>query len=176
MSKITDLFDFMIECPELSGLWLITAEADRGTRVIFNRGSSSVYNMQNEMIDVLGGYSGLLMPYPSVYEEFQINMYQPADPRDSNTGENNINALSYQETENVCTWLFNQNAPDKITGKRNLPKFGDEKVIAIIPTGTTSTIWGYDENKQIIIYAITARVYYVNTQPKIEVEFNGIEN
>lgn len=165
MSKISSLFDYMRLCPSLTNLWSIVGEAERGTQVIFPRGSSPIYGMENEIKDVTGNYEGIMFPYPSIYEDFQINMYQYADPNDDSTGSNNVNVLSYQEVEDVCTWLLAQNA------NRKLPQIDGMRIISIEPTGTMPTVWGADEDKQIIAYAITVRLRYVNPNPQIEVEY-----
>ena len=54
MSKITDLYDYFLQCPYLKQLLPITSEAERGKDIFFPRGSSPVYATQNENIDVLG--------------------------------------------------------------------------------------------------------------------------
>ena len=64
MSKITDLYDYFLQCPYLKQLLPITAEAERGKDIFFPRGSSPVYAMQNENIDVLGNYNGTMTTYP----------------------------------------------------------------------------------------------------------------
>ena len=170
MSKITSLFDYMRLCPQLSKLWPIVGESERGARIIFPRGSSPIYGMRNEMVDVAGNYEGILAPYASIYEDFQINMYQYADPKDKSEAESNMNVLSYQEVEDVCTWILEQNS------KRVLPNIDGIRVISIEPTGTIPTVWGTDEEQQTIAYAITVRLRYVNPNPQIGVEFNGIED
>ena len=165
MSKISSLFDFMRLCPNLTNLWSIVGESERGTQVIFPRGSSPIYGMENEITDIIGNYEGTMVPYPSIYEDFQINMYQYADPSDDSTDSNNVNVLSYQEVEDVCTWILEQNK------NRILPRIDGVQVISIEPTGTMTTIWGTDEDQQMIAYAITVRLRYVNPNPQIEVEY-----
>ena len=165
MSKITSLFDYMRLCPKLNKLWAIVGEAERGSQVIFPRGSSPIYGMQNERVDVVGNYEGVLAPYASIYEDFQINMYQYADPNDESDAAENVNVLSYQDVEDVCSWILSQNA------KRILPVVEGLRIISIEPTGTIPTIWGADEDKQMVAYAITIRLRYVNPNPRIEVEY-----
>ena len=165
MSKVTDLFDYMRQCPEVTDLWGFASEGEIGTQLIFSRGSSPIYSMQNEQIDVIGNYSGTAVPYPSIFEDFQMNMYKPYDPRDNSYGEDNVNVLSYQECENVCNWLLEQN------NKRNLPKINGLKVITIEPTGTTPTFWNRPEEEPIAVYAITVRLRYVNPNKRIGVEY-----
>ena len=45
MSKITDLYDYFLECPECKNLLPITGEADRGKEIFFPRGSSPIYGI-----------------------------------------------------------------------------------------------------------------------------------
>ncbi len=165
MSKISSLFDYMRQCPQLTNLWSIVGEAEEGTQIIFPRGSSSIYAPQDEKFDVCGDYSCTLQPYPSIFEDFQIDMVQHIDPNDDTEGESNVNVLSYQEVEDVCSWLLAQNAI------RNLPKIEGMRVISIEPTGTAPVVWSVDEGEQMIVYAITVRLRYVNPNPRIEVEY-----
>lgn len=167
MSKISSLFDYMRQCPQLTNLWPIVGEAEEGAQIIFPRGSSSIYAPQNEMLNVYDGYSCTLQPYPSIFEDFQIDMVQRIDPNDDTEDENNINVLSYQEVEDVCSWLLAQNAI------RNLPQIEGMRVISIEPTGTAPVAWSVDEGEQIIVYAITVRLRYVNPNPRIEVEYEA---
>lgn len=164
MSKITTLFNYMRQCPQLNNLWSIMGEAEEGAQIIFPRGSSPIYAAQNERFDVAAGYNCTLQPYPSIFEDFQINMVQHADPNDDTYGADNVNVLSYQEVEDVCSWVFKQNAV------RNLPKINGLRVVSIEPTGTSPVVWSVDEGEQLIVYAITVRLRYVNPNPRIDVE------
>ena len=164
MSKISDLFNYMRQCPQLNNLWSIVGDMEEGSQIIFPRGSSPAYAMANEGFDVAGGYNGIMEPYPSIFEDFQINMVQHADPNDGSYDINNVNIMSYQDVEDVCSWVFKQNS------NRNLPKFGQLNVISIETTGTAPVVWGSDKSEQIIVYAITVRVRYVNPYARIDVE------
>lgn len=164
MSKITTLFNYMRQCPQLNNLWSIMGEAEEGAQIIFPRGSSPIYEAQNERFDVADDYNCTLQPYPSIFEDFQINMVQHADPNDDTYGADNVNVLSYQEVEDVCSWVLKQNAV------RNLPKINGLRVVSIEPTGTSPVVWSVDEGEQLIVYAITVRLRYVNPNPRIDVE------
>lgn len=164
MSKITSLFNYMRQCPQLNNLWSIMGEAEEGAQIIFPRGSSPIYAPQNEFFDAVDGYNCTLQPYPSIFEDFQINMVQRADPNDDTYGADNVNVLSYQEVEDVCSWVLTQNA------ERNLPKINGLRVVSIEPTGTSPVVWSVDEGEQLIVYAITVRLRYVNPNPRIDVE------
>ena len=165
MSKITDLFDYFLNCPQLHDLLAISGEASKGKEIFFPRGSSPIYATQNENIDVLGNYNGTFSPFPSLYEDWQMNLYRHADPNDETQDETNVNIEDYEDVEEICNWILRNNA------NRVLPKYNGEKVVAIIPTGTNPIVWDVDEAKQMITYVITIRVYFVNPNPRIEVEY-----
>lgn len=164
MSKITTLFNYMRQCPQLNNLWSIIGDADEGAQIIFPRGSSPIYAAQKEGFDVYDNYNCILQPYPSIFEDFQINMVQRADPNDDTYGADNVNVLSYQDVEDVCSWVLAQNA------NRNLPKINGLRVVSIEPTGTAPVVWSVDEGEQLIVYAITVRLRYVNPNPRIDIE------
>lgn len=163
MSKITVLFNYMRQCPQLNNLWSIVGEADEGAQIIFPRGSSPIYAATSEGFDIMDNYTGQLTPYPSIFEDFQINMVQRADPNDDRTDSDNINVLSYQEVEDVCNWVLTQNA------NRNLPHIHGLTVLSIEPTGTAPVVWSVDEGEQLIVYAITVRLRYINPNPRIDI-------
>ena len=163
MSKISSLFNFLRQCPQLNNLWSIVGEADEGAQIIFPRGSSPIYAVTDEYFDNLGAYNGTLEPYPSIYEDFQIDMVQKTDPNDDREDENNVNVMEYDEVEAVCNWILQQNSI------RNLPDFGGLKVLSIEPTGTAPVVWSVDEGEQLVVYAITVRVRYVNPNPRMDV-------
>lgn len=170
MSKITDLYDYFLEFPECKNLLPITTEVERGKEIFFPRGSSSVYAVTNEKYDVLGNYNSVFEPYYSVYDDWQMNLYRYADANDDTQNETNINISYYQDVENICNRLLSNNQ------QRILPDYNGLKVFAIIPTGTMPVVWGADTNNQQITYAITIRVYYVNPNKRIDVEFNEYQN
>ena len=167
MSKISTLFEYMRQCPQLNNLWSIFGEIEKGSQIIFPRGSSPIYAAENEGWDVTGEYVGTLAPYPSIFEDFQIDMIQRVDPNDDRNTADNINIVSYDEVERVCNWLLEQNA------KRNLPKIEGLKVLSIEPTGTAPIVWSVDDGQQLIIYAITVRLRYVNPNPRIDMRYEA---
>lgn len=167
MSKITDLYDYFLQCPHLKSLLPITTEIERGKDVFIPRGSSPVYAIVNENVDVVGNYNSIMMPFPSIFEDWQINCYRYADPNDETQNGDNINIINHDDVEKICKWLFEKNA------KKQLPEYGGEKVFGIIPTETKPGIWGADVDRQQIVYAITIRVYFVNPNERVEVEVDG---
>jgi hypothetical protein len=167
MSKTTDLYDFFLECPYCQDLLPISADTSRGADVFFPRGSSSIYALQNERLDVLGNYSCTMMPYPSIFEDWQMNCYRETDPNDETQNGNNLNIIAHDEVEKICKWILEKNA------KRELPKYSGERVFAIIPTETKPAIWGADALTNEIVYAIIVRVYFVNPEKMIDIEYES---
>ena len=165
MSKISTLFEYMRQCPQLENLWSIFGEIEKGSQIIFPRGSSPIYAVENESWDVTGEYVGVLSPCPSIFEDFQIDMVQSSDPNDDRVTADNINIVSYDKVEQVCSWLLEQNS------KRNLPQIEGLRVLSIEPTGTAPVVWSVDDSKQLIVYAITVRLRYVNPNPRIDMRY-----
>ena len=168
MSKITDLYDYFLTFPRLKKLLPITSDAERGKDIFFPRGSSPIYAVTDENIDVLGNYNSNMRPYPSMYDDWQINLYRGIDINDETQDETNINIYHYEDVESICNELFARNS------KKHFPRYSGEKVFSIFPTGSMPIIWGSDMSKEMITYAITIRVYYVNPHKQIEVEVDGI--
>lgn len=164
MSKTTGIITFMRSCPELSNLWAFATTEELGTSVIISRGSSDIFRMENELIDVCGNYSGDVVPYESIYEDFQILCYKPLDPNDNSSPRNNINVLSFEEVENVCDWVREQNR------NNNFPIIG-EKVISIESLSTLPLNWGVNLTEGIIAYSITIRIRYVNPEQRKSIEY-----
>lgn len=82
MSKITEIFNYMRTCPQLSDLWSIAATEDVGVRVVLPQGASQK-RQYNEKIDALGDYNCEIIPFPSYYEDYHINCYQAYDAKDN---------------------------------------------------------------------------------------------
>ena len=68
-----------------------------------------------EKFDVNGYYECTIEPYPSVYEDFQINCYEWYDVNDTSPPQFNENVLTYQEVVGVCDWIKSQNKSMQIT-------------------------------------------------------------
>lgn len=155
MSRIAEIFNFMRECPPLAGLWSIAATEDIGVKVILPQGASPAYQY-NERFDTLGGYEGDIIPYPSVYEDFQINCFMPYDANDSSGPEYNMNVLTYDEVQSICDWV---QAQDEIG---NLPHLTGENVINIECLPFVPQIRYVNTEENVIAYFVTVRVRYVN--------------
>lgn len=154
MNKYAKIFEYFRQCPELADLWSIAATEDIGKRVILPRGASSAVQYQ-ESIDTIGNYNCEVIPYPSVYEDYQINCYEWYDVRDNNAPEKNENVLSLEAVENICKWISEQN------DKRNFPEIG-EKVVSIECIPFVPQVRYVNPEENTVGYFITVRLRYVN--------------
>lgn len=157
------LFDYFRKCPYLKDLMSIASKDDRGKTVILPQGASPVVQYQ-ERTFVDGGYECVIEPYPSIYEDFQINCYEWYDVKDSNPPESNENVLTYQEVCGVCDWIREQNE------KMNFPDI-EEKIVSIECNPFVPQIRYVDPDTNTVGYFITVRLRYVNRTPRRVVEY-----
>ena len=169
MSKYTEIFGYMRTCPVLNKLWSIGATENIDTAVILPQGASPVVQYQ-EQLDVLGNYEAIIEPYPSVYEDYQINCFKLYDVNDSSSPSGNINVMSLDEVQAICDWVTEQNE----TG--NLPKITGRQVISIECNPFVPQIRYVNEQENIIAYFITVRIRYVNPTRRKTVSIDGIED
>lgn len=163
MSKYTKIFEYFRQCPELSDLWSIAATEDIGVRVILPQGASPSVQYQ-ETIDVLGNYHCEIIPYPSIYEDFQINCFEWYDAKDNSTPARNENVLSLETVERICQWVAEQNE------HRNFPEI-DEKIVSIECNPFVPQIRYVNEDENTVGYFITIRLRYVNRTLRKTVEY-----
>lgn len=155
----TILFEYLRQCPYLADMFSIAAEMEQGNKVILPQGASPRYNYV-EKIDILGNYDGIREPYPSIYEDFQINCYVYYDTKDNNPPKYNSNVLTLEEVGEVCKWIEEQDRA------KNFPDIG-KKVISIECNPFVPQYTGYvDEATNTAEYFVTVRVRYVNTADK----------
>lgn len=154
MSKYAKLFEYFRRCPELADLWSIAATEDIGKRVILPQGASSTVQY-DEKIDTMGNYNCEIIPYPSIYEDFQINCYEWYDVKDGSAPEKNENVLSLEAVESICEWIAEQN------DKKNFPDIG-EKIVAIECIPFVPQIRYVNQQENTVGYFITVRLRYVN--------------
>lgn len=159
MSKYTEIFNYLQQCPQLSQLWNIYAEQADGTNVVLPFGTSR-RNTLADGIDTIGGYNGEITPLSSVYEEYQINCY-----RDITANANEYNFMKLEDVQAVCDWIIEQDE------NGNLPQITDKQIISIEPYPFNPQIRYIDPEKNIIAYFITVRITYVNTAQARTVEF-----
>lgn len=164
MSKITEIFDFMRTCPSLANLWSIGATEKRGVSVILPQGASPAVQYR-EFFDNVGDYNCEIVPYPSVYEDYQINCYQFYDTGDDSKPGDNINVMSFDEVQEICDWIAEQNE------KGNLPKITGKQVVSIECNPFVPQIRGVNRQENLIAYFITVRIRYVNTMARRSVQY-----
>lgn len=154
----------MRNCPELSDLWSIGASEDIGVKVILPQGASPAMQY-HENLDIADRYNCEMIPYPSVYEDYQINCYQMLDTNDRNIPDYNLNVLNFDEVQSICDWITEQNE------KHNLPTITGKKVVSIECNPFIPQIRYVDTQKNIVAYFITVRIRYVNTAKRKSLEY-----
>lgn len=164
MSKYANLVNYFRQCPQLENLWSIAATEDRGTSVILPQGASPAVQYNNEFVDIDGDYSCDIVPYPSVYEDFQINCYKWYDVNDSSEPERNVNVLSYDEVQSICDWIREQNE------RNNFPQIG-EQIVSIDCEPFVPQIQYVNSQEEVVAYFITVRIRYVNPRRAKAVEY-----
>lgn len=155
MSKYSELFEYMGQCPKLAELWSIAATQDIGVNVILPQGASDAFEY-DEKLDVYGNYECDITPFPSIFEDYQINCYKVYDPEDMSNPNVNINVLALDDVQAICDWVAEQNE------KGNLPKITNRNVVAIECNPIVPQIRAVNSQEGIIAYFITVRVRYVN--------------
>ncbi len=163
MSKYAKIFEYFRQCPELTDLWSIAATEDIGKRVILPQGASPAVQYQ-EFIDNTGGYHCEIVPYPSVYEDFQINCYEWYDVKDGSAPAHNENVLSLEEVQSICDWVKEQN------DNNNFPDI-DEKIVSIECNPFVPQIRYVSPEENTVGYFITVRLRYVNKAQRKTVEY-----
>lgn len=163
MSKYAKIFEYFRQCPELANLWSIAATENIGNRVIIPQGASPVVQYQ-EFIDNLGGYNCEIVPYPSIYEDFQINCFEWYDVKDGSAPEKNANVLSLEAVQCICDWVAKQNDDN------NFPDIG-EKVVSIECNPFVPQIRYVNSEENTVGYFITVRLRYVNRARRKPVEY-----
>ena len=166
MSKYTEIFNYMRTCPQLADLWSIGAAEDVGVSVILPQGASPAVQYQEQM-DVYGNYECEIVPYPSVYEDYQVNCYKILDSNDGSAPEANINVLSISEVQEVCDWVAEQNALG------HLPSITGKKVVSVECNPFVPQIRYVDTQRNIIAYFITVRIRYVNPMRQRSVTYDA---
>ena len=165
-SKYSEIFDYMRTCPAQAKLWSIGGQESGDEAVILPQGASPATQYQ-ESIDVLGNYEAVIEPYPSVYEDYQINCYKYYDNADSSAPSANINVMALDEVQAICDWVKTQNE------NNNLPKITGLNVISVECNPFVPQIRYVDEEKNIIAYFVTLRVRYVNPFKRKSVEIDA---
>lgn len=167
MNKYARIFEYFRQCPELEKLWSIAATEDRGVRVILPQGASPEVQYR-EYFDTTGGYNCEIIPYPSVYEDFQINCYEWYDTGDDSAPQKNENVLSLEQVVSICDWVKAQN------DTRNFPDIG-ESVVSIECNPFVPQIRYVNPEENTVGYFITVRIRYVNRALRKTVEYGDTD-
>lgn len=165
-NKYVEIFNYLRQCPQLSDLWSVAGTEDIGNKVILPQGASPV-NQYDEKIDVYGNYSCDIIPFPSVYEDYQINCFAYYDANDSSAPADNVNVLELQEVQEICDWIAKQ---DDIG---NLPQITGRKVVSIECNPYVPQIRYANPEENTVGYFITIRIRYVNNAERKSREING---
>ena len=168
MNKYGKIFEYFRKCPELSDLWSIAATEDRGVKVILPQGASPTHQYQ-ESFDNVGDYHCEIVPYPSVYEDFQINCYEWYDVNDDSAPARNENVLTLEQVTSICDWVKEQNDIG------NFPDIG-EKIVSIECNPFVPQIRYVNPEENTVGYFITVRLRYVNRAQRKTVEYYGDED
>lgn len=163
MSKTIGIFNFLRTCPILKNLWSIASTEEVGRKVVLPNGASPAYAFQ-DIEDVTGVISCEKIPYATVYEDFQINMFYGFEPNDEREPSYNLNLLNFEEVQEVCKWL---EAQDDI---ENFPDIG-EKVVSIDVEPFQPQIRYVNAEEGVIAYYITVRIRYINPRKRKLVEY-----
>lgn len=155
MSKYADLFNWLRTCPALSNLWSIAAEEEIGVRVVLPQGASQSFQYR-ERVDTIDGYECDIIPFPSVYEDYQINCYAAYDANDSSEPEYNLNVLNIDDVQSIIDWIFDESAAGRV------PEIEGEQVISVECVPRVPQIRYINAEESTIGYFITVRVRYVN--------------
>lgn len=154
MGKYAQLFEYFRECPQLEKLLSIAGNAEKGNTIILPQGASPAVQYIDNM-DALGGYECNIIPYPSIYEDFQINCYEWYDAKDTNPPKYNDNVLTYEQVCDICDWIREQDL------LQNYPQIG-EQIVSIECEPFVPQIRFVDEATNTIGFFITVRIRYVN--------------
>ena len=156
MSRLAEVFSWLRQCPQLGSLYPIAGTEEAGVSVIYPQGASARVRY-DESLDVLDGYECNIVPFPSVYEDFQVNCFAAYDVRDGSEPEVNVNVLSYDEVQAVCDWIAEQDESG------NLPEITGKDVVSVECNPMVPQVRYVTEQANVVAYFITVRVRYVNT-------------
>lgn len=167
MDRYAKLFSYFRQCPALSGLWSVAAVEDLGVKVILPSGGSSAMQY-NDRIDITGTYVCDIIPYPSLYEDYQINCYMWYDENDNNPPAKNDNVLTLEEVQSICDWIQEQNR------LRNFPQIG-EQIVAVECVPSMPLIRYVNAPENTVGYYITVRIRYVNRAEVDYIEYGSTD-
>lgn len=162
--RTVELFNFFRTCPLLTDLWSIATVEEIGRKAILPQGASPAWQ-KRDYFDATGRYVCEKTPYPSVWEDYQINMYDWYDPKDGNPPATNENVLVLSDVKKVCDWIENQ---DEIN---NFPQIG-EKIVSLECEPFQPQIRYVNSEENTVGYYITIRLQYVNPRKAKVIEYD----
>lgn len=161
--RTVELFNYFRTCPLLTDLWSIATIEEIGRKVILPQGASPAWQIR-DYIDAMGNYVCEKVPFPSVWEDYQINLFDWYDPKDDSPPATNENVLVLTEVKRVCEWIEKQ---DEIG---NLPTIG-EKVVSLECEPFQPQIRYVNPEENTVGYFITIRLRYVNPRKAKVIEY-----
>ena len=147
----------------MTDLWSIATVEEIGRKVILSQGASPAWR-KNDYFDATGRYICEKIPFPSVWEDYQINLFDWYDPKDDSPPETNENVLVFSDVKKVCDWIEHQ---DEIN---NFPQIG-EKVVSLEVEPFQPQIRYVNPEENIVAYYITIRLQYVNPRKAKVIEY-----
>lgn len=158
LSKLTNIMDWLKQCPEFSGLCAIMAEGNDGTNLITPFSSSGRASIEH-CIDILGDYSAEIIPDPAVYEEYQVDCFRLAY-----SNQDDYNILAYEDVEKVCKWIEEQNVT------RNFPDISED-IVRVEPKPFLPQVRFKDAESGLVGYMFTLRITYVNKMQRTSISY-----
>lgn len=156
MSKYKELFDWLVQCPQLKEAWFLKAEAKDYASVIVPAGTANP-TVDIDVTDYVGGGFKIdFMPNNRYYEDYQINAYMETVSQD-----NGFNMTRLEDAQSICDWLIEQ----RNTG--NLPDITGTDVYNLDVVTPNPFIRGIDQETGLIGYFITMRIYVRNPHKRI---------
>lgn len=151
MSKYKEIFDWLRTCPVFaSRLSFASAETSDGDNVILPFGTSARRSL-NDYIDAQGCYCGNITPFPSVYEEYQVQCF-----RYIGAEQDDYNIMTLDDVQAVCDWIVEQDE------KRNFPQITGKRVISVEPFPFNPQAVGRDAETGLWKWYFTLRITYQN--------------
>lgn len=158
--SLSNITEWLKQCPQMANLFSISAEGNDGDNLITPFSSSDRASI-SEQKDITGFYEADIVPFVSVYEEYQIDCFRMAY-----SNEDNYNIMSYEDVKSVCDWIEAQN----LTG--NFPEIG-EQIVRVEPKPFLPSVRFRDVDANLVGYYFTLRITYVNKMQRRGVEYES---
>lgn len=160
MSDLENIKDWLMECPQMQNLFSITAEGNDGDNLITPFSSSDRVSISDKS-DITGHYEADIIPFDSVYEEYQVDCFRMAY-----ANEDNYNIMSYNDVKSVCDWIEQQNVI------KNFPNIG-KSIVRVEPKPFLPGVRFKDVENNLVGYFFTLRITYVNPIKRQSIEYGN---